>query len=120
MDVLKAELSRMRETFTANARLWSRVSDPLMVFGRDEVGYKGGQVNEGPGLEKAKGTLWSGVSQWSSGSAKEASGAGGQAEGEAGCRAKETEGVGKRNKVGRHSVLPKKNRKSFKGLKQEV
>lgn len=106
MDVLKAELSRMRETFTANARLWSRVNGPLIVFGRDGVGCKGGQVSEGPGLEKAEGTLWSGVSQWSSGSAKEASGAGGQGEGEAACGAGETEGVGKRkkvqNQVGRH------------------
>lgn len=70
-----------------------------MVFGRDGVGYNGDQVNEGPGLEKAKGTLWSRVSQWSSGSAKEASGDGGQGEGEAGCGAGETEGVGKRKKV---------------------
>lgn len=80
---------------------------------------------EGPGLEKAEGTLWSGVSQWCSGSAKEASGAGRQGEGEAGCGSQRQKGWGKgrryRTRRGKkHSVMSKKNRKSFKGLNQEA
>lgn len=60
---------------------------------------------ERPRLEKAEGTLWLGASQWSSGSAKEATRAGGhgegegEVEGEVGCGARETKEVWGRKKA---------------------
>lgn len=66
-----------------------------MVFGRDGGGLRG------QGWKRQMGTLWLGVSQWSSGSAKEATRAGGQGEGEGevGCGARETKEVWGRKKA---------------------
>lgn len=54
---------------------------------------------EGSGLEKAERTLWLGESQWSSGSAEEASGVEGGARGGSTWSQKNSGGVGKRKKV---------------------
>lgn len=73
MDILKPELIRMRERFTRNMGLWSRVSDSWQWLRRMGAGARKVRSMEGPGLERAERTLWLEASQWSSGSAEEAS-----------------------------------------------
>lgn len=124
MDVLKAELSRMRETFTENARLWSRVSGPLMAFGRDggRVQGRSGQW-KGQGWKRQRGPCGqeclSGAQEVLRRPVELVGKVRGKQDVEperqrGGEKEEGTEPGGKK-----HPVMPKKNRKSFKGLNQE-